>query len=354
MSFGQIIKKLRRDADFTQEQLAEMLSISPQAVSRWETDVAMPDISLLPILANIFDVSSDYLLEIDIENKEKKIQKICEKAMMLVEDGYTDEATALLREGLYTYPNSYKLMIRLADNLFVKGRSDEALELAMKVIDKCTDISVKTEAIRCASDILFCQGKKENAINLAKTLPEITSDFLLCKFYEGAELVKHYKKTLLDEITLGLYHMQMMAGCTGDKGKGEFNPIERACIYTKILKIYDILFEDGDYHYFAQFPAIASRELAKIHVDEGRVEEALEYVRQYIKYGTMFAEYPRNSEFTSMLFRGICYGGRVKSHPDSNYFDEMYRELSADAFSLLKDNDEFKTILEGLVFNSAN
>ena len=46
MSFGQTIKKLRRNADMTQEQLAELLSISPQAVSRWETDVAMPDISL--------------------------------------------------------------------------------------------------------------------------------------------------------------------------------------------------------------------------------------------------------------------------------------------------------------------
>ena len=43
MSFGQTIKDLRRNAGMTQEHLAELLSISPQAVSRWETDAAMPD-----------------------------------------------------------------------------------------------------------------------------------------------------------------------------------------------------------------------------------------------------------------------------------------------------------------------
>ena len=47
MTFGQTIKSLRREANMTQEKLAELLSISPQAVSRWETDVAMPDISAL-------------------------------------------------------------------------------------------------------------------------------------------------------------------------------------------------------------------------------------------------------------------------------------------------------------------
>ena len=42
MSFGQIMKKLRGDFHMTQERLAELLDISPQAVSRWETNAAMP------------------------------------------------------------------------------------------------------------------------------------------------------------------------------------------------------------------------------------------------------------------------------------------------------------------------
>ena len=40
MTFGQTIKSLRREANMTQENLAELLSISPQAISRWETEIS--------------------------------------------------------------------------------------------------------------------------------------------------------------------------------------------------------------------------------------------------------------------------------------------------------------------------
>jgi transcriptional regulator with XRE-family HTH domain len=61
MNLGEIIKKLRMQKDMTQEQLAEYLNISSQAISKWETNVSLPDITLVPVLANIFDVSADVL-----------------------------------------------------------------------------------------------------------------------------------------------------------------------------------------------------------------------------------------------------------------------------------------------------
>ena len=68
MSFGSILKELRKESNMTQEQLAQKLSISPQAVSRWETNFAMPDISLIVPIAKIFDVSTDLLLGKEDEN----------------------------------------------------------------------------------------------------------------------------------------------------------------------------------------------------------------------------------------------------------------------------------------------
>jgi transcriptional regulator with XRE-family HTH domain len=62
MSFGKVLRELRKKANMTQEQLAQQLAISPQAVSRWETDFAMPDISLIVPIAEIFEVSTDILL----------------------------------------------------------------------------------------------------------------------------------------------------------------------------------------------------------------------------------------------------------------------------------------------------
>ena len=53
--------------------LAEQLGVSFQAVSRWENSVTFPDITMLPLLANMFDVTVDYLLDVDTYNKEKEI-----------------------------------------------------------------------------------------------------------------------------------------------------------------------------------------------------------------------------------------------------------------------------------------
>ena len=68
MSFGSVLKELRKEHNMTQEQLTQKLSISPQAVSRWETDFAMPDISLIVPIAEIFDVSTDLLLGLTDKN----------------------------------------------------------------------------------------------------------------------------------------------------------------------------------------------------------------------------------------------------------------------------------------------
>ena len=69
MSIGSIIKGLRREKNITQEQLAEYLGITSRAISQWECDRTAPDISQIPALCHIFDVSADALLGIDIEKK---------------------------------------------------------------------------------------------------------------------------------------------------------------------------------------------------------------------------------------------------------------------------------------------
>ena len=75
MEIGNKIKQLRYKARFTQEQLAEKLNVSAQAVSKWENAVTMPDISLLPQLAEAFGVSIDELFDLTNEQKLSRIEK---------------------------------------------------------------------------------------------------------------------------------------------------------------------------------------------------------------------------------------------------------------------------------------
>lgn len=73
MEIGNKIKQLRYKAGMTQEQLAAQLGISAQSVSKWETGIAMPDITLLPLLAENFGVSIDELFDLTAEQKLKRI-----------------------------------------------------------------------------------------------------------------------------------------------------------------------------------------------------------------------------------------------------------------------------------------
>lgn len=74
MEMGKKIRQLRFKAGLTQEQLAEKLGIGPQSVSKWENAVAMPDITTLPLLAEIFGVSIDDLFDLTSEQRLNRIE----------------------------------------------------------------------------------------------------------------------------------------------------------------------------------------------------------------------------------------------------------------------------------------
>ena len=61
MTIGKNIANLRKSNGMTQEQLAETLGVSSQTVSKWENEVTMPDIMLLPVIAGCFDITVDEL-----------------------------------------------------------------------------------------------------------------------------------------------------------------------------------------------------------------------------------------------------------------------------------------------------
>lgn len=75
-NFGDFLKEKRQEKNLTQKDLANMLHVSESAISKWEKDVARPDISLLPILAEILGVSEHELItaSIDRQSREEKLQ----------------------------------------------------------------------------------------------------------------------------------------------------------------------------------------------------------------------------------------------------------------------------------------
>ena len=76
MNVGEKIQDLRKKNNLTQEKLAELLRVSPQAISKWERGVANPDLYLIPDIAEIFNVSADFLLGIDASDTESRLDRL--------------------------------------------------------------------------------------------------------------------------------------------------------------------------------------------------------------------------------------------------------------------------------------
>ena len=69
-TFGNIIVSLRKEKGMTQLELAEKMGVTDKAVSKWERDLSFPDVSSIPKLAEIFEVSVDDLMQVKTKTKE--------------------------------------------------------------------------------------------------------------------------------------------------------------------------------------------------------------------------------------------------------------------------------------------
>lgn len=113
MELGNKIKQLRHKSGLTQEQLASRLGVSAQSVSKWENFVAMPDISLLPMIAGEFGVSIDELFDLTTEQKLYRIKKRIETQDELSDKSFKEYEEFLLFQLPY-FSDRVKILSLLA------------------------------------------------------------------------------------------------------------------------------------------------------------------------------------------------------------------------------------------------
>ena len=77
LNIGDTIKYLRKEKDITQDELADILGVSYQSVSRWETGTCYPDMELLPVISDFFGVTVDKLLGVNENIERERLHNIC-------------------------------------------------------------------------------------------------------------------------------------------------------------------------------------------------------------------------------------------------------------------------------------
>ena len=117
LRIGENIRRLRRERNLTQEEMAAHLGISFQSVSKWERCDGYPDITMLPALANYFGVSVDSLIGMDEIAKAGKYDEINRQWTENNRSGLHHENVLLMRDSLKTFPNDVLLLVQLSCSL---------------------------------------------------------------------------------------------------------------------------------------------------------------------------------------------------------------------------------------------
>lgn len=172
IKLGRKIRELRKAKNISQEVLAQYLGVSSQAISKWENETAMPDVTLIPAIASFFDVSTDDLFDYNRLEAERKVADICEKAY---EYRFSDpvKSEAILREGLKQYPGNDIILNNILCVLEPAERSEEIITICKTLIEGTRDDAVKYDALRILADTYHQTGQQALVEPTLEQIPEI-------------------------------------------------------------------------------------------------------------------------------------------------------------------------------------
>lgn len=172
MNIGNKIKELRKQRGITQEQLANSIGISFQAVSKWENNIALPDITLAPILAGYFGISMDELFEFNLKEIELAIDSIVNEAYKFRESD-PQKSRNILEEGLIKFPDNEILLNNLLYVLNYSKYPDETITVASSLIERAKQADVKYDALRFLAYAYKAKGDLKSAEAAINQIPEI-------------------------------------------------------------------------------------------------------------------------------------------------------------------------------------
>ncbi|MDR0861411.1 MAG: helix-turn-helix domain-containing protein [Oscillospiraceae bacterium] len=308
MNIGNNLRRYRRERDMTQEDLANVLGVSFQSVSKWERGDGYPDITLLPVIARFFKVSVDELLGMDEEHMWEEISEVQREYWRRrnadtaeYEAGSAaalDHGSAAYRDALKKYPNNLYLMREFARSLdgyrgeeqLSPGCLEEAVGVYERILAYFTDIDTQIETRSELAYAYFRLGQRERAVEETQKLPSDTRAYKMALITRGEEQIRNIQSYLAQ----CLYEVFAITRFAAPRDTYVFDVDDDVFGYTnaeriRILQIgvnaLELLIDEGDtvpvlpmrvgYYY---------RSMAELSLMDGEVERALNYLEKAADY----------------------------------------------------------------------
>lgn len=271
IKIGEKIKQLRQRDGRKQEDLANALGVSPQAISRWEVNGGYPDMEILPAIANYFHVSIDELFGYS-KDREEKLKTILDKAeKALNEQGDMTECVEMLRAAAEEFPSEPQVLIKLGYALSMHGwkkygarsyttdgsdyahedtdynSKNEFWQEEVKVFEKVLTMDIPSEdrdvIIDMMVNVYAKMGYSDKAKELAKKQNSIvmSRELLMCKATAAEERDKCYGEAIITLLT----QLKNVMWYSVSTKVSLFTTPTGSELFISLAHLYESIFSDG-------------------------------------------------------------------------------------------------------------
>lgn len=361
LSIGENIKFFRKSKDITQEQLAEMLGISFQSVSRWELNICYPDIEFLPTLAEIFETTVDKLLGVDNIAETKNVDKYLNRFQVAISQGKIDECISIARDGVKEYPNNYALLNKLMYALFVAGDETgnipnwkeniqkydaEITALGERIMKYCPDQNIRLEATARLAFNHCENGRKETGRQIYDSLPPIT----LCRENQmWWSLREDEKLPFLQRQIKKCYemlknYMHTLATC------GKLSSEDSISVINKWEMLNDLMCDKQQSNISLWENVRVPCDKAKLYAKIGDKDKVLNLLKSAAQKAIDFDNRPNTQNYNCLLLGGVTVNKIDFETADSRTLCEIMRNkwLAHKDFDFIRNTPKFQKIIDML------
>lgn len=352
--------------NLTQEELSERLNVSYQTISKWETNASLPDITMFPILANLFNVSTDELLGVDLAKKQVKIDAIIAEFDKLSNLGKEKEKFDFICRAYRDYPNDEKILQKYIWMLYYdpyfwedywdkkeEGKlpeshpkvphKEEIIMLCERILKECFDEQLRYDAISLLSGIFSLMGNEEKALEYIKLLPHELQVGEMMELYDrGSENWWKYARENIYSISEDFY--VKIRNCANYAQSNQ----ESIRIYKKAVDFIKLIYDEGDYGFSNYNLSEAYLAMASLYCRECNYENCAKYLDLCLAYAKAYDELPDKIVHTSYLVRNHKFD---RSHVYSGYecnhvMHQLCSIKKCKHFDNIRNDQWYKDIIE--------
>jgi transcriptional regulator with XRE-family HTH domain len=353
LQIGEVIFKLRKEKGITQDELGSFIGVSTAAVSKWESGLSYPDITLLPVLATFFNITIDELLNFKIELSDEEVMKIYTACEAIFSKGNLEEAIKKSETYLAKYPNSYYLRFRIGFlfNIYSWKSADEemcrkmlafAAEQYEVVAQNCSKLELVEQALYSLGAVYPALDEQDKAIEALSKIhkSQLNPNILLASIYIENKNLKKAREILQGNLYKSLNDLSFACMGLANSYDGHLDMVEK--YYNLIINIKKC-FYDGGTPVLSLYSEYLS--LAEAYLKTNKTSEALAMLSKMFKEVTnRDINKPINFSQT-WCFNEISQGQRTLT---MDMYENMLKILEQPCFDLIRDNYEFNSIIKDL------